>query len=83
MDSFVGERSWLIFDKLHAAGAWLGQSVDEWDNNDEYMKIKTCLQDLKVVNDLAERYIKDVQEYADLAKDSKYQEDIVLIATDH
>lgn len=83
MDSFVGERSWLIFDKLHAAGAWLGQSVDEWDNNDEYMKIKTCLQDLKVVNDLAERCIKDIQEYADLAKDSKYQEDIVLIATDH
>ena len=39
--------------------------------------------ELKAVNDLAERCIKDIQEYADLAKDSQYQEDILIVATDH
>ena len=42
-----------------------------------------CIEQLKVVNDLAERCIKDIQEYADLAKDSRYQEDILVVASDH
>lgn len=71
LDSFVGERSWLIFHKLEADGVWLGQSVAEWNKNNEYAKMKECIRDLKVVNDLAKRCIKDIQEYADLAKDSK------------
>ena len=45
--------------------------------------MKKCIMDLKVVNDTAERCIKDIQEHANLAKDSQYQEDILLVATDH
>ena len=45
--------------------------------------MRRALSDLKVVNDLAERCIKDIQNYADLTKDSKYRNDILRIATDH
>ena len=34
-------------------------------------------------NDLAERYIKDIQEYADLATDLKYREDILIVVADY
>ena len=83
MDSFVGHKSWLIFNKMNAAGHWLHKNVDEWEDDTEYIRMKNCLKDLKVVNDLAERCIKDIQEYANLAKDSQYQEDILIVATDH
>ena len=41
------------------------------------------MHDLKVTNDCAERWIKDVPEYANAAKDSNYREDILMVATDH
>ena len=49
--------------------------VSDWESDAEYIRMNACLRDLKVVNDLAERCIKDIQEYADLAKDSQYRED--------
>ena len=83
LDTFVGPRSWLLFHILNANGVWLQRDVDEWDSDVEYTRMHACLRDLKVVNDLAERCIKDIQEYADLAKDSQYREDILIVATDH
>ena len=83
LDSFVGPKSWLLFNMLNAGGAWLQLEVDQWNSDVEYARMKNCLEDLKVVNDVAERCIKDIQEYADLAKDSQYKEDILIVATDH
>ena len=72
-----------MFSKLNANGAWLQKDVDEWDADEEHVRIKDWLRDLKVVNDLAERCIKDFQEYADLEKESQYQEDVLVVAKDH
>ena len=68
---------------MNADGHWLQKNVEDWEDDGEYMRMKNCLRDLKVVNDLAERCIKDIQEYTNLAKDSQYQEDILIVATDH
>ena len=46
-------------------------------------RMKAIIKYLKVVNDLAERYIKDIQEHADLAKDLKYREDILIVVADY
>ena len=40
------------------------------------------LKDLKVINDYAERYIKDITEYANAAQDSQHR-DILLVVEDH
>ena len=45
--------------------------------------MEAIIKDLKVVNDLEEHCIKDIQEFADLAKDSQYREDILIVTTDH
>ena len=43
------------------------------------MRVGEFLRDLQVVNDTAERCIKDVTEYAYLA----HREDILLVVSDH
>ena len=83
LDSFVGSRSWLLFDKLGAVGNWMSAEVVEWNEDDEYKMMLRVLKDLKVVNDLAERCIKDIQEYADLSKDSAHRNNILLVVSDH
>ena len=45
--------------------------------------MKDCLHNLKLVHDLAEQCIKDIQEYTNLVKDSQYQKDILIVAVDH
>ena len=83
MYTFIGERSSIVFHKLEANGEWLNTPVNEWDRDEEYDAIKTLLKDLKVVNDPAERCMKDIQEYCNLTTDPSYREDILLVATDH
>ena len=81
--SFVGERSWLFFHKMECTGNWLHKDVEMWKDDSEFQKMLLVLKDIEVVNDLAERCVKDVETYANLAKDSKYREDILIVATDH
>ena len=73
----------MLFQKLNAEGEWLQLPVEEWDIDEEFSCMKNILNDLKVVNDLAERCIQDIQEYCKLTMDPNYREDILLIATDH
>ena len=63
---------------------WLRNEVSEWENNEQYIYLQTSLSDLEVVNDVAQRCIKDIQEYAEAAQDAKYRrDDILIVATDH
>ena len=69
LDSFVGKRSWSLFEKLHAVGNWLQLEVGDWSKTDEYKRMRSCLSDLKVVNDLAERcVIKSVKDLRNVLK---------------
>ena len=72
-----------FFQKIKCNGDWLTSDVELWKDDPEYQTMMSILVDLKVVNDVAERCVKDVETYADLAKDSKYREDILIVATDH
>ena len=56
LDAFLGERSWLLFDKLNAHGTWLEKDPNEWDDDTELLRMKEYIRDLKVVNDLAGRH---------------------------
>ena len=45
--------------------------------------MESFLTDLTVANDLAERCVKEVQEYKDATKDPEHRDEILLVATDH
>lgn len=83
LDKFIGPKSWLLFHKLDADGAWLADEVELWKYDAEYIGILNTLHDLKVVNDLAERCVKDVEEFRNASKDPEHRDNVLLVGTDH
>ena len=68
---------------MDAEGAWLTLPVHTWEQNHEYLRLQSFLSDLEVVNDAAERCIKDIQDYRNVANDSIHREEVLLVVNDH
>ena len=83
LHQFIGQKSWLLFHFVHTEGRWLNNDIDTWKGNKEYESMRNLLYDLKVVNDLVERCVKDVEEYANVSKDAEHSDNVLLVATDH
>ena len=45
--------------------------------------MKEMVQHIAVVNDAAERGIKDIQEYANASDNETYRNQIIVVANDH
>ena len=77
-----GSRTWLDPDPTCSS------TTSEWGPTGcvvlcEYIRIKTYLKDLKVVNDIAEQCIKDITEYANMVKDSVHRDEVLLNVMEH
>ena len=83
LQHLIGERSWLVFHLLRIGTGWLQRPVRRWVEDAEFLRIQHFLKDLKVVNDAAERCIKDITEYANHARDSVHREDILHVVNDY
>ena len=83
LQDLVGSRSHLFFHNLRVGTNWLRRPVRVWRTDPEYVRIKTYLKDLKVVNDIAEQCIKDITEYADMVKDSVHRDEVLLNVMEH
>ena len=53
-----------------------------WDT-DDYVSIRETLSPLEVVNDTAETGVKDIQEYANAARDNGQTGHIILVSNFH
>ena len=60
----IGEKSYLIFNLLGLSYDWLSGDPDNWENNEDYVKMKQFVRTVKTVNDCAERGVKMVTDYA-------------------
>lgn len=76
-------HSWLVFDLLDSEGDWLHLPPDQWDQSQEFKLMANIVRNIAVVNDAAERGIKDIQEYANAAQDGSCRERIVLVTSSH
>ena len=56
---------------------------DEWEANQEYQVMLLVVEKLAVVNDAAERGVKDIQDYANAARYGSSREGIVLVSNSH
>ena len=81
--SFVGPRSWMAFQLLSMGSAWLSLPVEQWEDDDEFQRMAQIMSDLAVVNDTAERSVKDVEDYANAAHDGEKRGKIILVANSH
>ena len=83
LHQLLGPRSWLLFDLLQDDGTWLNQPPAAWHLNQQYLRSLHVVERLSVVNDAAERGVKDIQDYANAAKDGSSRERMVLVSNSH
>ena len=80
---FVGERSWLLFHLLELDAAWLTLPMDQWEDDQGYQTFKLYVSNINVVNDAAERAVKDVGDFADYSQDPDRRDDVVQVVNSH
>ena len=83
---FITERSWLIFHLLDIdmpRMQWISLPPSSWLQDDTYCQLHEYLRDMQVVNDAAERAVKDVAEYAHMTQAPGDRDNVILVATDH
>lgn len=81
--NFVGPRSWLLFGLTAVGHQWLNHPVAQWDADPDYTTLNNLVKNLEVVNDGAERAIKDVTEYANITHDGNLRDDYIVVANCH
>ena len=81
--SLIGPNSWLLFELLHMDGNWLSLPSQQWAENEEFLQMANIVKNISVVNDAAERGVKDIQDFAECARDSFTRERMVLVSSSH
>ena len=71
----------LIYSAVYVR--WLALPLAQWEEDEEYKKMCSIVCNIPVVNDAAERGVKDVQDYANSANDGAYRSKIVVVANSH
>ena len=64
LPDLLGPQSFLIFDLLGLPWDWLSKNPDVWDENDSFKQMREYVRTVKVTNDIAERDVKLISDYA-------------------
>ncbi|CAG17501.1 hypothetical protein CcBV_30.5 [Bracoviriform congregatae] len=82
--SFVSSRSLQFFERFGINTDFLNLNPSEWCQNEDYQKGLLLVRSLKVVNDIAERAVKLIEEYHSiLSKDPERQQFIVQYLSEY
>ena len=55
----------------------------QWIVDQKYLRIKETVSGIEVVNDTAERWAKDIQDYAKAARDGAHRGRIIIVTNSH
>lgn len=83
LSHFAGERSWLMFERLDVPVAWMQYSPEDWQDSPDYQRFTEIVDSLEVVNDCAERSIKDVTEFVNYSKDADRRDRVMMVVNHH
>ncbi|CAH1099836.1 unnamed protein product [Psylliodes chrysocephalus] len=84
LEQFVNPSSISFFLKLGLGTSWLKDDCENWQENINYQVCLNAVNNLPVVNDVAERGVKLMQEYNDLfTKDEDQKQFIIQILDDY
>lgn len=64
LTDLVGPESHFMFDALGVKCDWLTAPADSWGENDSYKKAQQFVKSVKVTNDVAERGVKLMSDFA-------------------
>jgi hypothetical protein len=65
---------------MQSDGSWLEAPVESWPMDPDYVRMKERVDKISVVNDPAERVVKDIQEYVLLTNDPVYRDEIITVS---
>ena len=74
----VGPESDLLLDTLGIESDWLLQPVATWPRSDDYSKALEYVSNVKVVNDIAERGVKMMSDFAIIITTDSQQREYLL-----
>lgn len=84
VSDFITCQSRKIFDDNDISLDFLESSPELWDMNDVYLKSRSIAKKFRVVNDVAERYVKLAQDYNNsLVMDQNIRDELLLVVADH
>jgi hypothetical protein len=82
--SLIGVKSWCIFQTLRINADWLSKSPSQWNLDSDYLVAEDFVHHTKVVNDLAERAIKLIQDFANgITKDEEQRQYLLQVVENH
>ena len=80
LSDFVGKESLFMFDVLNFGKRWLKNHPSTWHTDSEYREMQSFVQNLRVVNDCAERGVKLIGDYAQiLTKDAEQRQFLLQV----
>ena len=85
LSSFVTEDSWLIFDllDLREAQEWLQTPVRMWEMFSDFRKFRDFVVNVSVVNDLAERGMHLITEFASKCENKEERQALLQVVEQH
>lgn len=83
LHQFVGQRSWLLFDLLDIPVNWMRHDPQNWLLSEAFRRFQDMITSLEVVNDCAERSIKDVTQYINYSKDPNRRDQVMMVVNHH
>ena len=83
LHEFVGPRSWLLFENANLATEWMALPLDQWAVNPDFLKFKAVVANINVINDAAERAVKDVSDFANFCLNEGRRDEVIRVVNSH
>lgn len=81
---FIDEKSWLLFDLINISDfEWLSKPYSEWESHNGYTKLCCFVKNCKVVNDIAERGIKLISDFAHKTHNEDQRQCLLQVVESH
>ena len=78
LDDFVTSHTKVFFEILDLPSSFLESNAENWQLNEEYLKARKMVMNVKVVNDLAERGVKLMDDYNKILTNDEEQKQYLL-----
>jgi hypothetical protein len=76
--SLIGRNSWLLFNRLQSNTNWFQLPPEQWASDSDYQAIDMFVRHVHVVNDLSERSIKLITDFASTITHDENQRQFLL-----
>ena len=85
LSSFLSEKSWLLFDLLglQEPQEWLQTPASMWEKFSDFRKFKDFALNVSVVNDLAERGMHLITEFASMCSNKEGRQALLQVVEQH